>query len=406
MASQGEHTSRKLRNNKNVSPSELNTSGTDRQMSAIQDSLKTITGKLDDISQLQKSIDNINKDLWDEDGVDERIKYMGQQFEDNTSELESLRKENFCLRRELQVLKSVVINLDRRLTQQENEVVDLRGRSMRDNILIHNLSEEEDEDLSHKVRGLIKEHLQIDVNFVRIHRNGQKNSGSTRPRTITGKLQNSSNKDRILSAIRQKREISGLSDMPFYITPQTPLQMNENKKKLQEMNNKYREENVKTKIVGNKLVFPNGNIYRDRVLPPRAEDILMMDDQEVDKLEGITVINGDKFSQEGNIFTSLSSTADTYAEVRNMYKKVLRDPDFACANHNILAYRFKDAEGKIHDGYCDNGEYGAGRRMLKTLADQGFLNVAVIVSRKLGKHLGPLRFDIMNKLALSAAAKL
>ncbi|XP_056022092.1 uncharacterized protein LOC130054978 [Ostrea edulis] len=213
---------------------------------------------------------------------------LGQQFEDNTSELESLRKENFCLRRELQVLKSVVINLDRRLTQQENEVVDLRGRSMRDNILIHNLPEEEDEDLSHKVRGLIKEHLQIDVNFVRIHRNGQKNSGSTRPRTITGKLQNSSNKDRILSAIRQKRETSGLSDMLFYITPQTPLQMNENKKKLQEMNNKYREENVKTKIVGNKLVFPNGNIYRDRVLPPRAEDILMMDDQEVDKLSMAT----------------------------------------------------------------------------------------------------------------------
>ncbi|XP_056017343.1 uncharacterized protein LOC125668996 [Ostrea edulis] len=295
MASQGEHTSRKLRNNKNASRSELNTSGTDRQMSAIQDSLKTITGKLDDIGQLQKSIDNINKDLWDEDGIDERIKYMGQQFEDNTSELESLRKENFCLRRELQVLKSVVINLDRRLTQQENEVVDLRGRSMRDNILIHNLPEEEDEDLSHKKRT-------------------KKNSGSTRPRTITGKLQNSSNKDRILSAIRQKRETSGLSDMPFYITPQTPLQMNENKKKLQEMNNKYREENVKTKIVGNKLVFPNGNIYQDRVLPPRAEDILMMDDQEVDKLEGITVINGDKFSQEGNIFTSLSSTADTYAQ--------------------------------------------------------------------------------------------
>ena len=184
------------------------------------------------------------------------------------------------------------------------------------------------------------------------------------------------------------------------------MQTNENKKKLQEVNNKYRGENIKTKIIGNKLVFPNGNVYRDRVQPPRAEDILMMDEKEIEGLEETTVIEGDKFTRDGNTFISLSSTVDTYAQVRKVYKKVLRDPDFASADHNILAYRFKDNEGKIHDGHCDSGEYGAGRRMLKALADQGHLNVAVIVSRKCGKHMGPLRFDTINKLALSAAATL
>ena len=133
---------------------------------------------------------------------------------------------------------------------------------MRDNILIHNLDEEENEDLSKRVPMLIKEHLQLaDVGFIRIHRNGPRFQGSTRPRTITGKLKNSSDKDRILNAIRQKRETSRQSDIPFYITPQRPLQVNEIKKKLQEMNTKYREENVKTKIIGNKLVFPNGNMF-------------------------------------------------------------------------------------------------------------------------------------------------
>nr|XP_022307840.1 protein IMPACT homolog [Crassostrea virginica] len=194
--------------------------------------------------------------------------------------------------------------------------------------------------------------------------------------------------------------------MPFYITPQTPLQVNETKKKLQEMNTKYREENVKTKIIGNKLVFPNGNVYRDRVQPPRAEDILTMEDEEIERLEETVVVKGEELTQEGNTFKGLSSSVQTYAHIKNMYKKVLLDPEFACANHNILAYRFKDAEGRVHDGYCDNGEYGAGRRMLRALADKGILNAAVIVSRRLGKHLGPRRFEIMNKLALSAAAKL
>ena len=405
MASEGELISRKLRNKTGSTGG--STGGADRQMSAIQDSLRTITGKLDGIGQLKQSIETINKDLWDEDGLDERIKYIGQQYENNSSEVETLRQENSYLRKELQVLKSVVINLDRRVSQQESEITDLKGRSMRDNILIHGLEEEENEDLSKRVPMLIKEHLQLDdVGFIRIHRNGPRFQGSTRPRSITGKLKNPSDKDRVLSAIRQKRETSRQSDMPFFITPQTPLQVNETKKKLQEMNTKYREENVKTKIIGNKLVFPNGNVYRDRVQPPRAEDILTMDEEEIERLEETVVVKGEEITQEGNTFKGLASTVQTYAHIKNLYKKVLRDPEYACANHNILAYRFKDAEGRVHDGYCDNGEYGAGRRMLKALADQGILNAAVIVSRRLGKHLGPRRFEIMNKLALSAAAKL
>ena len=74
--------------------------------------------------------------------MDERIKYIGQQYENNSSEVESLRQENSYLRKELQVLKSVVINLDRRVSQQESEIIDLKGRSFRDNILIHGLEEE------------------------------------------------------------------------------------------------------------------------------------------------------------------------------------------------------------------------------------------------------------------------
>ena len=73
-----EFTSRKLRNNKHGSLTDLSTSS-DSQMSAIQESLKTITGKLDGISVLQSSITDIMKDfICDEDGMDERIKNVGQ----------------------------------------------------------------------------------------------------------------------------------------------------------------------------------------------------------------------------------------------------------------------------------------------------------------------------------------
>ncbi|XP_062593379.1 protein IMPACT homolog [Saccostrea cucullata] len=191
--------------------------------------------------------------------------------------------------------------------------------------------------------------------------------------------------------------------MPFYITPQTPLQINESKKKLQEMNNKYREENVKTKIVGNKLVFPNGGVYRDKVLPPRAEDILMLDKDEIEKLDECDVRKCESVTEDGNIFTSLIAEIHTYAHARNVYKNILRNPDYAFANHNILVYRFKDAQGRVHDGYCDNGEYGAGRRLLQVLVEREVSNVAIVISRKNGKHLGPRRFDIMKDLVVNKA---
>lgn len=92
---------------------------------------------------------------------------------------------------------------------------------------------------------------------------------------------------------------------------------------------------------------PNGNVFLDRVLIPRAEDILMMDETEIERIEETTLDKGEELSREDNIFTSLLSTVQTYAQVRNVHKKVLRDRESACANNNILTYRFKDALGKV-----------------------------------------------------------
>ena len=372
-----------------------------QRMVDIQDSLRSITGKLDNIGTLQQSVTTLQQDLWDEDGLDERIKYIGQQNEDSREDIDALKSENSFLRKEMQVMKSIIINLDRRVTQQENEIVDLRGRSMRDNILIHNLKEEENENLGTKVIGLIKAHMNLDVEFIRIHRNGPKHPGNPKPRIITGKLKNYNDKEHILQVMRQLREDKN-SSLPFYITPQTPQQVHENKKKLQDLNYKYRTDKVMTKITGNTLVFPNGNVYRDKVQEPRAEDLLTMKEEEVKKLEDITVYA----TEGGNSFKAIASQVSSYAQVRNFYRRVLRDPEYASANHNILVYRFTGSEGLVHDGYQDNGEYGAGRRILKELCDQNVSNAVVIVSRINGKHLGPRRFQIMKDIATSAAEML
>ena len=54
----------------------------------------------------------------------------------------------------------------------ENEVTDIRDRPMRNNVLIHNFLYTPNEDLTRTLPVIFKQSLGVDVEFVRIHRNG------------------------------------------------------------------------------------------------------------------------------------------------------------------------------------------------------------------------------------------
>ena len=70
-------------------------------------------------------------------------------------------------------------------------------------------------------------------------------------------------------------------------------------------------------------------------------------------------------------------------------------------------YRFTDKDGKLIDGYMDDGEYGAGRNLLKHLIKRRLNNVVRVVTRWYGhEHLGGMRFELMKEVAIEAARKL
>lgn len=52
--------------------------------------------------------------------------------------------------------------------------------------------------------------------------------------------------------------------------------------------------------------------------------------------------------------------------------------------------------GKLIENYTDDGEHGAGRRLLKYMQENQIMNVAIVVTRWIGEHIGPQRFTIME----------
>ena len=74
--------------------------------------------------------------------------------------------------------------------------------------------------------------------------------------------------------------------------------------------------------------------------------------------------------------------------------KLCRDHNVARATHNIYAYRIENASGGIWENCEDDGEFGAGRRLLNMLWENDVTNKMVIVTRWYGGvHMGPRRFQ-------------
>ena len=88
---------------------------------------------------------------------------MFDQTQCNNEELSSLRAENAQLRMEFDLLRSVVIRMDRRMSVLDDDITDLRNRSMREHILIHNFRFPLNEDPAFAVRLTIKQTLGVDV---------------------------------------------------------------------------------------------------------------------------------------------------------------------------------------------------------------------------------------------------
>ncbi|XP_061180610.1 uncharacterized protein LOC133189225 [Saccostrea echinata] len=303
---------------------------------SLQASLGEITDSLRTIRNLTEEISDIKKDLWEEDGFDYRIKLIAEQQVDGEDELQQLRQENRSLREDVNMLKSIVINLERTVIKNQNEIIDLKSRSMKQNILIHNLPEEDGENLFVKIPELIKTHFKVDTSFANIHRN-------------------------------------------------------KNRKKLLELNNKYWKANVKTRIVGEKLVFPNGSIHRDKVQKPKAEQILGMDQAEREALKKIKVTELET-NEGGNIFRGMGATTECYNQVRDMYKKTFCDQSHAKADHNILVYRFRDSSGQTHEGYNDDV---VASQNAKNDVDQNY-----VVSAAESRYNGFRRLNVLHMAAL------
>ena len=402
---------RRVSNNSVSGVSGDKSSNVNARLTEIQATLAGICTRLDKYDTVfaspeYQTLEDLKADIYNEDGINARLDHTALQSEHNDTKIAELEHENQSLREELQLVKSVVIRMNSTMDDMNEQIIDLKRRSMRDNILIHNLEYSRHEDLTTEVPQKIKEHLDVDVEIVRVHRNGPQGS-KKKPVSITAKLKDRDKKDELLKAQREKRDKQ--EKVPFNITAQEPMSLVENRKRLYELSDSLRSQKINSRVYRNNIIMPNGDAYTDEVQYVSNKDVLEVGPSDLNVLKSVQTEKSVSQDVDGNVFIAKGSIVENVEDVRRAYLSVCCDPETASADHRVLAYRFTDSHGKMHESYHDDSDHGTGRRILNIMRDNDISNAAMVVSRcrsKGARYINYERFQIIEHLVCEIADSL
>nr|XP_011422110.2 protein IMPACT homolog [Crassostrea gigas] len=155
---------------------------------------------------------------------------------------------------------------------------------------------------------------------------------------------------------------------------------------------------LKNLISRNSIVLPNGSKYSEET----NAAVLKIDQAESEQLDDIVTMNTEPIQKNGSEFYSTGTKVGSVNQAQNFYKKVCINPYVASVDSRILIYRFMEQK-KLIENYHDDGEHGAGRRLLKYTRENQIMEVAIVVTRWMGEHIGPQRFIIMEGLVNEVA---
>lgn len=378
-----------------------------------QQTLNALTDKVD---SLQVNHGQLKEEVEGASGLKHQLTELQERCGDQEDRMAQLEEENKLLKRELSVLKNIVVHTTNRVGQNESQITDLKVRSMDPNILIHGVTEVDKENLNDKIKTLFDENLGLSgISFAAIHRMGKPQSHEaktesatatatkkSKPRIIVARLTNPEIKHTIFSKYK-----AVASDVSFKITNQYPEELRDARTRLYHVKEQYEADNVECEFKGNKLMFKDTRtFFKEKVSLPTAETLMSANSPNArKKLDKILVHEGVPFRDKGNYIVSYAATVKSYKQVSDFAVKVLSSDTAVPANSNVLAYYFKDSNGQEHEGWCNDREFGAGLDILKFAKSQKCDNFAVILSRKLGEHLGFRRHQIFQENAYSAISQ-
>ena len=325
--------------------------------------------------------------------INKSVSEMKDQFEiklnEMSNEIERLTGENATMQIKNQINEGRICRLEKVVSDLQEDLLQTKARAMSDSLVFRNIPETDNETKNCKMVLLdfFRNELLIDdndmqhIDLQKAHRLGQPGKHN---RIIVAKLDDVS-KDIIWA---HTKNLKGKS---FSVQVQLPKELLDRKSKLYPLYKEAKEKKQPVRWLGDKLKIGN-DIHQAR--RDAVQDI-NMDITEAATQTSVyrsppTECKGSKFQ---GAYVEIASTDDIIPSLQ----AINSDHRCARATHNIYAYRISKPDGFM-EHYEDDGEYGAGRKLLDLLISNNINNIMVCVSRWYGgTHIGQVRFEhIMN----------
>ena len=308
-------------------------------------------------------------------------------------EVAPLKEEVKRLREQLEIAIGRITRGEKERDDMKEELLQQQVRMMRDNLVFYNIPEDDREpayECTDTIKTFLRTEMKVDetnmakIKFDRVHRLGQKTHNQKRP--IVAKFNPAAGRKIVLEHIKKLDK-----DKKFGVNEQLPRELEERKKKLLPKFKQARNDNLKPKWQQDKLLVGKKvtKAHKDRVMD------INTDTTEV--ASQLRVYHAPPKSYGGSSFRGHHVSVTTQDDIIPALHAIYADDRVARATHNIYAYRLSN--GAEH---CeDDGEWGAGRVLLKVLKDHNVTDKLVCVTRWYGGvHLGKARFDHITEAAM------
>ncbi|XP_061178529.1 protein IMPACT homolog [Saccostrea echinata] len=375
-------------------------------MHGINNIQNTLANLLLRIDGQGRHLDEVTKDIRGKHGIQERLESVQEQANDTIYITTELHEKQKKMERELSRMKDYIVRLEYCVKTQSEQILELKTRAMEDNIIVSGVDEKapeikNPENLAKIISNVFTAEMEIPAETVdslqiyKLFRMGEYDKQRKYPRPICVQFANKSHKDIVMRHIKILKD----KQSPIRVSQHQPEEIREKRKHLYDVQKQYADRNIETVLKGQKLIFTQSkSVYRDKIgSRPMADEIISGEEVK------IAISTGKTTEDNGNRFAAHSTPVDSYKQVRRSLVEVMRTENTASASHNIYAFRFSTSDGTAHEGSEDDGEHGAGRMLLKALADNDINNALVVVSRWCGSKIGPRRFTHINEVGLSAA---
>lgn len=383
---------------------------TAQKLDSVAEAINKMYKKMQQVSDnLEEKLKPVKDAVFDEEeGILPQIQTMVDHAKTADSKIQSITEENLQLRDEVDVLKGIVHKVTNQIEMANSKIDNLYAKTMEGNLVISGIIG--DKPRAHprrQIHEFMYDQLELsnvhDEDILDVYRIGQAEKNKNRPMIIqvTQEL-----KKYILSNTGKLKNKTNEEGGRFYVNPQLPESLAENRREIRQNIKERKEfemaipkENKSTFLVRANKLYINGQMKKKKLTSPTVMQ-LFPDDDEQKKINMIKLKYMRTKPEEGSKFKAAIFTPKTVDDVRRAHLKLFQD--YPSADHIVAAFSVKGEQD-----YQDNGEYGAGFRLLKVIREMGMDNVAVFIIRHFGgNHLGPRRFTIMMDLARAALSRL